>query len=238
MKRLLFSLLLGLALVVAPGSAHAQAPTSISVQGIASDDGTPLADGTYTVDLRLYTQESGGEPIDEQTASVEVRDGRFAALMDAEGLAFDAEATRLLIACKESPGRDYWGSRTIYAFDPSTNRLDPVPAFVIRREALAGEGDGLSEAVRSLVEPVFDFNAFKPSALAVHPLTGEVYVLSSVRKVVLVLDRAGAVVARWPLSESLLPQPEGLAFAPDGTLFVASEADGGTAVLLRFDYRL
>lgn len=156
---------------------------------------------------------------------------------DAEGLAFDTEATRLLIACKEQPGRDYRGTRTIYAFDPSTNRLDPVPAFVIRREALAGEDDGLSDAVRSLVEPVFDFNAFKPSALAVHPLTGEVYVLSSVRTVLLVLDRAGAVVARWPLSESLLPQPEGLAFAPDGTLFIASEADGGTAVVLRFDYR-
>lgn len=89
MKRLLFSLLLGLVLVVASGSAHAQAPTSVSVQGIASDDGAPLADGTYTVDLRLYTQESGGEPINEQTTSVEVRDGRFAALMDADGIAFD-----------------------------------------------------------------------------------------------------------------------------------------------------
>ena len=156
---------------------------------------------------------------------------------DAEGLAFDAEATRLLIACKESPGRGYRGSRTIYAFDPSTNRLDPVPAFVIRRDALASEGNGVDVAVRSFVEPVIDFNAFKPSAVAVHPLTGEVYVLSSVRKVLLVLDRSGALVAGWPLSESLLRQPEGLAFAADGTLFIASEADGGTAVVLRFDYR-
>lgn len=155
---------------------------------------------------------------------------------DAEGLAFDAEATRLLIACKENPGRGYRGSRTVFAFDPTTNRLDPDPAFVLHADSLAS-GSTIGDAVRSIVRPVADLNAFKPSALAVHPRTGELYVLSSVRKVIAVLDRSARVAAVWPLSADLLRQPEGLAFRPDGTLFIASEARGDTAVLLRFDYR-
>ena len=67
----------------------AQAPTSISVQGIAADAGEPLPDGSYTVELRLYTQESGGDPVTEQVAPADVRDGRFAVLLDGAPLAFD-----------------------------------------------------------------------------------------------------------------------------------------------------
>jgi hypothetical protein len=67
----------------------AQAPTSISVQGIAADDGEPLPDGPYTVELRLYTQARGGEPLTEQVASADVRAGRFAVSMDGASVAFD-----------------------------------------------------------------------------------------------------------------------------------------------------
>lgn len=158
---------------------------------------------------------------------------------DAEGLAYDAEGDRLLIACKERPGRGLRGTRAIYAYDLAENTLDPTPPFVIHADTLArNDGDNaIDEAVRALVRPIADINAFKPSALAVHPRTGEVYVLSSGRKLLLVLDRAGAVTAVWPLSDALLRQPEGLTFLPDGTLFIASEAAGGQAVLLRFDYQ-
>ena len=158
---------------------------------------------------------------------------------DAEGLVYDADGARLLIACKESPGGGLRGVRGVYAFDLATNTLDPTPAFVIAADSLAAS-DGqraVDVVVRTLVRPLVDINAFKPSALGVHPTTGEIYVLSSVRKTIVVLDRAGAVMAVWPLPERLLPQPEALAFFPDGTLFLASEADGGQAHLLRYAYR-
>lgn len=158
---------------------------------------------------------------------------------DAEGLAFDAAGDRLLVACKEDPGRGLRGSRALYAFDLNTSRLGPAPAYVIHADSLvrSDREHAVDEAVRAFVRPLADINAFKPSALAVHPRTGEIYVLSSVRKVLAVLDRGGAITAVWPLPDDDLPQPEGLAFLPDGTLFIASEAAGGSAVLLRFDYR-
>lgn len=67
----------------------AQAPTSISVQGIAADDGEPLPDGPYAVELRLYTQASGGDPVTEQVASADVRAGRFAVVLDGASVTFD-----------------------------------------------------------------------------------------------------------------------------------------------------
>ncbi len=88
MNRLLLFFFLALCLA-AGASAWAQAPSSISVQGLASDNGVPLADGTYSVELRLYEQESGGTAVNQQTASAEVRDGRFAVLMDGEDVSFD-----------------------------------------------------------------------------------------------------------------------------------------------------
>ncbi|MEM1043077.1 MAG: SdiA-regulated domain-containing protein [Bacteroidota bacterium] len=155
---------------------------------------------------------------------------------DAEGLAFDTEGERLLVACKERAGRGLRGARALYAFDLNRQALVPEPAFVVWADSLAGMERSLDEAVRSAVRPLSDINAFKPSAVGIHPLTGEVYVLSSVAKRVLVLARGGTIAAAWPLPSRLLPQPEGLAFLPDGTLFIASEAAGGDATLLRFAY--
>lgn len=156
---------------------------------------------------------------------------------DAEGLAFDGEGERLLIACKEQPGSGLRGARAIYAFDLKRQALAAEPAFVVRADSLVGPGRGVDDTVRALVRPLADLNAFKPSAVGVHPATGEVWVLSSVQKLLIVLRRDGTVAAALPLPPGLAAQPEGLAFLPDGTLFLASEADGGTATLLRFAYR-
>lgn len=136
---------------------------------------------------------------------------------DTEGLAYDAAGGRLLIACKEDPGGDRRDVRTIYAFDLATETLGLRPVAVLDREAIDA-GD----------------LAFKPSALAVEPQTGRLYVLSSVRKALAVLNPDGTLLTVVPLSSSLFPQPEGIAFAADGTLFIASEGPAGPGTILRF----
>ena len=139
---------------------------------------------------------------------------------DAEGLAFDAPANRLLIVCKEHPGRGLRGRRAIYAFDLAAERRIEAAVYLIDREGLDSPGQ-----------------RFKPSALAIHPSSGYLYVLSSVRKVLVLLDPAdsGHILEAHTLPEHLFPQPEGLAFFPDGTLFIANEGVNGPATLLRFD---
>lgn len=139
---------------------------------------------------------------------------------DTEGLAYDALANRLLIACKEDPGKRLKDVRAIYAFDLAEQELRDEAVFAIPLAAFGSEGE-----------------AFKPSALAVHPGTGQIYVVSSVHKVIVVLERDGTMAAVWPLPEGLLPQPEGLAFRSNGDLFIASEGQGARGRIALYTYR-
>ena len=78
--------------------------------------------------------------------------------------------------------------------------------------------------------------SLRPSALAVHPITGRTVVLSSKRESLIALDASGAVADVWDLRPAAFEQPEGLAFLPNGDALVSSEGGDGPAVLLRFTY--
>ena len=98
------------------------------------------------------------------------------------------------------------------------------------------ERSEVDKAVIDFVYPLVDLDGFKPSALAVHPITGELFVLSSVLKVLVVLAEDGSITAVLPLDGELLEQPEGMAFLPNGDLFISSEGVKKKARLLRFNY--
>ena len=134
---------------------------------------------------------------------------------DTEGLGYDGEG-RLLIACKEWPGPGLDDVRSIWAFDLATETLSPAPVALLDRRQVDGR------------------TAFKPSALAVHPISRRVYVLSSVRHAIAVLSPDGVLLAVLSFPARLVPQPEGLAFTRDGTMYVSSEGPSGSGTLLRY----
>ena len=77
----------------------------------------------------------------------------------------------------------------------------------------------------------------KASAAAVHPLTGEIFVLSSIHKLLIILDKNHSFKSNYPLNPSLFKQPEGITFADNGTLIISNEAaETGSANLLLFNY--
>jgi hypothetical protein len=78
---------------------------------------------------------------------------------------------------------------------------------------------------------------FHPSCLARHPLTREWYIISSVNKLLLVLDDKWKVKASYPLSPSLFKQPEGLAFDRKGNMYISNEGGEGNANVLLFNYK-
>src|SRR5690606_41016141 len=134
-----------------------------------------------------------------------------------EGLGYGPAAGRLRIDCKEDAGPALPGVRAMYAFDLSALERAPTPAFRLERSALDGPSD-----------------PFKPSAVAVHPRTGDVYVLSASHSALAVLSPEGALLGVVDLPDERYPQPEGLAFGPEGTLYVSTEGRSGAAALLRF----
>lgn len=160
---------------------------------------------------------------------------------DAEGLAYDEANNRLLIACKEFAGEDLEDQKAIYAFDLATGKVGKQPAYTISIKdfnQITYPNDGpVNTAIREIVHPVIDLSGFKPSGLAIHPMTGDLYVLSSVQQSIVVLSAAGAVQHIWKLPDNILKQPEGIAFLPDGDVFISSEGKGGNAVLIRYTYR-
>ena len=90
-----------------------------------------------------------------------------------------------------------------------------------------------------VVEPVrtrADLRDFVALPLRLHPRTHHVFVLSARGNDLVELDAQGGLVAAHTLDPALFPQPEGLAFAPTGDLFVSSEAGSkhGLGRLYRF----
>ena len=157
---------------------------------------------------------------------------------DTEGLAYDAANNRLLIACKEYAGKNVKGKRAIYAFDLATKEVDPEPAFLVDLQLVeqSKPDHPLNSAVRRLVAPLSNIDGFKPSAIALHPITGHLFILSSVRKLLVALNPSGDLDAVWELPEKTSVQPEGLTFLPNGDLFISNEGNGQKANLLRFNY--
>ncbi|MCF7821752.1 MAG: SdiA-regulated domain-containing protein [Mariprofundaceae bacterium] len=148
---------------------------------------------------------------------------------DTEGLAYDAASHRLLIACKEYPGKGLNGYRAVYAFDLEQKQLLPEPAFKIDlAQADTGKKKGWGRTKQ-----------IKPAALAVHPLTQQLFIISSVKRRMVVLNSDGTLAAVHKLPKEYFAQAEGMAFLPNGDLFISNERAGRkTATLLRFNYRV
>ena len=77
---------------------------------------------------------------------------------------------------------------------------------------------------------------FKPSGLAVHPLTNEIYIIAHQGSIMVVFDQNLKIKNIYPLIPKIFKQPEGICFLPDGTLIISNEGVGGKANLLVFEY--
>ena len=202
-------------------------------------------EGVELAHERVYVLDSDGDLFilknwDEKKDKAKKIETPLSSRQDTEGLAFDTANNRLLILCKEDPGNDLEDLRAIYAYDLATETFIEAPVFTIHFDTLhdqIGEDNPINAALRRLAKPFADLRDFKPAALAVHPLTGELFAVSSVRKVLVILSPTGELTSAVDLPEELFLQPEGLAFLSNGDLFIANEGGGGRGTLHRFNAR-
>jgi len=175
-------------------------------------------EGIAVVGERFFVVTSRGllyefrEMPDGEEAPYRVTDTELGATCEIEGLDYDPTDDALLFACKVSaPPR---GTIVVHriALGPDRGTLRPIQ---VPRDQLGAHGVDAD---------------FEPSAIAVDPW-GTLVLLSASRHGLIEIDREGRVLAGTELSRSWHRQPEGLAFGPDGTLYIADEGDGRRARL-------
>ncbi len=141
---------------------------------------------------------------------------------DIEGLGYDPKLNALLLATKDAANGST--DKIIYFYDLKNEVLwrGPVLSQALLRMFTGRDGDD-GEA-----------DELKPSGIAVHPKTGEYYVLASAGHSLIVTNRNGKMLSVVALDKTVFRQPEGICFAPDGTLFITSEGRDSSGYLLRF----
>ena len=141
--------------------------------------------------------------------------------LEFESLTADTLNNRLLLLVKDGEGRK--GKAPVYGFDLNTMSyfkdavvlLDPkaAPKVIVKGKNLRASG------------------------MAIHPLTGDWYVISSISRLLLVSDPNGDGLTSKKLSKKMYPQPEGICFLADGTMIMTTEGISKSAKLFRFVYQ-
>lgn len=157
---------------------------------------------------------------------------------DAEGLAYNAGMSSLLIACKEEPftgNKPGEGLKAIYRFSIENRRLDPGPVYLISQDTI--DHYKISRGIPGMGIPGYlkPGRTFKPSGLAIHPSTGYIYLLSAAGNLLMVLSKDGILMALAGLDPQIYPQPEGICFSPGGSLFISSEGAGRAGKIMKFE---
>ena len=159
-----------------------------------------------------------------------------------EGLCYDANNHRLLIACKGkiSKGPAYKDKRMIYAFDLKTKKMSPDPLFVFDLQTIKQFAikyvDNLPSKTKkkgNLKEPMIKFMT---SSIAIHPINKKLYLLSAADHLFFVFNMNGELEYLERLNPQTFNKAEGIAFLDNGDMLITNEGQRNKPTLLRFKY--
>lgn len=166
------------------------------------------------VDSMFYILESSGKiisfPFQFPIADVEKYTIDLRGSNEFESLYFEPGRNTLVMLCKKCK-RDNAGEVSAFGFDIQKKTFTDVPVLILFQdevESNLGKKTG----------------RIKASATAMHPVTEEIFIISSINKLLIIADQDYNIKEVYDLRRSVFEQPEGICFAPDGTLFVSNEA--------------
>jgi hypothetical protein len=142
-----------------------------------------------------------------------------------EGLCVDPVSGNLLVACKDAAGVDEEkkSTRAVYSYLKNGDSLATTPFMIIQKKEL-------EEAAGQKI-------GFYPSAIAVHPVTHEIYIMSTKDdKCLAIFTHDGKFESFHFLDRENLLQPEGISFSPDGRLFISTEGKQDKSAYI-FEYK-
>jgi uncharacterized protein YjiK len=141
-------------------------------------------------------------------------EGEYEGLTAADG--------KLFALCKNCPGDKGKKEVSIYTIQQDTAGLLNIA--------------GSFKIDISMVQEKGEKQKFNPSAIARHPVTKQWFIISSVNKLLVVLDEQWKVKELYPIDPSLFNQPEGITFSNNGDLYISNEGGVGSATILLYKY--
>lgn len=159
-----------------------------------------------------------------------------------EGLCFNYGENELLIGCKNKVTNSDVEKdvRQIYAFDLSEHKLDKNAKFEMRVEDAMTFADkknldmsGVGVNKKGKNKNTFKFNI---SAIAIHPISGNLYILNAADHALFVVNDKSKIIAIQLLDPVLFNKPEGLTFKPNGDMFITNEGQEGRANIVSLTY--
>lgn len=190
-------------------------------------------EGLVILDSTAYVLESSGEIFEvanflKTDFTVKNYKTPFTGKNNMESLGLDRKNNRLLLTAKniDPQGNNY---KSIYAFDLDTKTISNNPISKI-----------------SLNDPVFQIKdadddidqtpSFSPSDIDINPANGNIYILQSNPPQVLIMDSLSKPKIIHHFHRDAFPQPEGITFSPEGTLYISNEGKNGTANILEVEF--
>lgn len=162
---------------------------------------------------------------------------------DIEGMGYDPVSKQLLFACKASKNPPNMYERQVFTYNLTSNTLSNKPFFVISRDAIS---DYLSSHnnITDYDKLWSNYNKnnsefpLGPSGIAIDPKSKNIYVISSIGKVLMIFDSTGKLLNIIKLNKDLYNQPEGITFDSKGNLYISNEGKAkkgtkGTIVFLK-----
>lgn len=137
-----------------------------------------------------------------------------------EGLCFDKENRRLLLALKGKALSGEKKGRQILSVNLKSMEVSDEPVVSISPKKVS---DKAGRKVN-----------FRPSGVAIHPINSEIYIISSTGNSILRFSPTGDLVDFAFLDKKSFRQPEGITFGRDGTLYISNEGKNAEPNLLIF----
>jgi uncharacterized protein YjiK len=124
--------------------------------------------------------------------------------------------------CKWDAGSEQF---SVFRFSIESMEFDKNPYHIIHNSAL-----------KEFLPEKWEKIKMRPSAAAYHPMTQELYLISSSGKWLMTLDQNWNPTSFHLLNATLFKQPEGMTFDEQGNLYISNEGASGSANLLFFPY--
>jgi hypothetical protein len=135
---------------------------------------------------------------------------------EVEGLEHDPAGGNLLLLCKDRPRKGRVSAVQIHAWSLKQQRLASEPVIVVP----------YAEVAR-----VTRLREFNGSGLSIRPGGKSILLVAGPQRAFMEIDLNGKALNGGVFPAAVQRQPEGVAFAPDGSVLVSSEAAGRRATL-------